>query len=100
MPSDGIKIAAQALQSSEIRVSEAPLAAARPVAGSAQLSAAEYQARLKLKETPLNPVSDFQALKSQFEQLNHPELPEGFEQLPEFEAFAEQFFRRGSHDNT
>jgi hypothetical protein len=100
MPSDGIKIAAQALQSSEVRVSETVLATAPPVAGSAQLSAAEYQARLKLKETPLNPVSDFQALKTRLEQLNKPELPEGFEQLPEFEAFVEQFFRRGSHDDT
>lgn len=96
-------VASQALQQAEITKQGADVSAvaAKPAVAagpSQQLSSQDFQAKLKLKEGPLDLASDRQGLQSAIQESGPLKMPESLDRSERFQTFLHNFFSSSGQD--
>jgi len=94
-PIERTGIASQALHQAEVTKQSADISAVSPLPASSpsqQLSSQDFQAKLKLKETPLDLASDRQDLHAAFQDSGSLKMPDSLNRSERFQAFMQQFF--------
>jgi hypothetical protein len=95
-PIERTGIASQALNQAEVTKKSADISPVSPAAAtspsSQQLSAQDFQAKLKLKEGPLDLASDRQGLQAAIQEGGNLKMPDSLNRSERFQSFMQQFF--------
>lgn len=95
-PIERTGIASQALHQAEITKKTADISAVSPTVAtspsSQQLSAQDFQAKLKLKEVPLDLAADRQGLQAAIQEGGNLKMPDSLNRSERFQGFMQQFF--------